>query len=110
MRTLLGFLLLFASLGAPGCATQTATNGNAGAANSNAAAGQVLVYTYEVVNTYPHDPAAFTQGLIFQDGALSVSHGLFPEKGSPGNQLIENCAKGKDVGAWVHFLAAHLLW
>jgi len=76
MRTLLGFLLLFASLGAPGCATQTATNGDAGAPNPDAAAGQVLVYTYEVVNTYPHDPAAFTQGLIFQDGALIESTGL----------------------------------
>src|SRR5438105_10038180 len=78
MRTLLGFLLLLASLGAPGCATRTATNGNAGAPapNPDAAAGQVLVYTYEVVNTYPHDPAAFTQGLIFHDGALIESTGL----------------------------------
>jgi glutamine cyclotransferase len=26
-----------------------------------------VVYTYTVVNTYPHDPAAFTQGLIYLD-------------------------------------------
>jgi glutamine cyclotransferase len=80
MRILLGFLLLFAALGAPGCATQTATDENAAApaANSNAgpAAGPVPVYTYEVVNTYPHDPSAFTQGLIFQDGAFIESTGL----------------------------------
>jgi glutamine cyclotransferase len=27
-------------------------------------------YTYEIVNTYPHDPGAFTQGLAFEDGLL----------------------------------------
>lgn len=26
------------------------------------------LYTYRVVNTYPHDPAAYTQGLIVRDG------------------------------------------
>lgn len=30
----------------------------------------VPVYTYQVVNTYPHDPNAFTQGLIYVDGQL----------------------------------------
>jgi glutaminyl-peptide cyclotransferase len=33
-------------------------------------------YTYEVVNIYPHDPSAFTQGLIYQDGHLYESTGL----------------------------------
>ena len=33
-------------------------------------------YTYEVVNVYPHDPTAFTQGLIYQDGYLYESTGL----------------------------------
>lgn len=33
-------------------------------------------YTYEVVNVYPHDPTAFTQGLIYQDGHLYESTGL----------------------------------
>ncbi|WP_121665604.1 glutaminyl-peptide cyclotransferase [Mesonia aquimarina] len=28
------------------------------------------VYTYEIVNTYPHDPAAFTQGLEFYKDTL----------------------------------------
>jgi glutaminyl-peptide cyclotransferase len=35
--------------------------------------------TYEVVNVYPHDPAAFTQGLIFHDGYLYESTGLYGE-------------------------------
>ena len=30
---------------------------------------------YEVVNTYPHDPAAYTQGLLFADGVLYESTG-----------------------------------
>ena len=34
-------------------------------------------YGYEVVNVYPHDPEAFTQGLIFKDGFLYESTGLF---------------------------------
>ncbi len=35
--------------------------------------------TYEVLNVYPHDPDAFTQGLIFLDGNLYESTGLYGE-------------------------------
>jgi glutamine cyclotransferase len=28
------------------------------------------LYTYRVVNVFPHDPAAFTQGLVYQDGVF----------------------------------------
>jgi glutamine cyclotransferase len=35
--------------------------------------------TYEVLNVYPHDPQAFTQGLIYQDGYLFESTGLYGE-------------------------------
>ena len=35
-----------------------------------------IVDTYRVVNTYPHDPAAYTQGLIYRDGFLFESTGL----------------------------------
>jgi glutaminyl-peptide cyclotransferase len=38
-------------------------------------AAQAPVYGYTVVNTYPHDPEAFTQGLIFRDGVLYESTG-----------------------------------
>jgi glutamine cyclotransferase/nitroreductase len=31
---------------------------------------------FKVVNTYPHDPKAFTQGLIYRDGVLYESTGL----------------------------------
>jgi glutamine cyclotransferase len=76
MRNLLGLLLLTASLAAPGCSAGTGANTNAATTNANAAAVETPTYTYEVVNTYPHDPAAFTQGIIFQDGALIESTGL----------------------------------
>lgn len=33
-------------------------------------------YSYRVVNTYPHDPSAFTQGLIYRDGYLYESTGI----------------------------------
>ena len=35
-------------------------------------------YGYEIVATYPHDPAAFTQGLEFHDGILLESTGRHP--------------------------------
>jgi glutamine cyclotransferase len=34
------------------------------------------VYTYRVKNVYPHDPFAFTQGLVYQDGFLYEGTGL----------------------------------
>jgi glutaminyl-peptide cyclotransferase len=33
------------------------------------------VYSYEIVNTFNHDPKAFTQGLVFRDGFLYESTG-----------------------------------
>lgn len=33
--------------------------------------------TYEVVNTFPHDPMAFTQGLLYHTGYLYESTGLY---------------------------------
>ena len=40
--------------------------------NSNA-----IIYTYNIVNTYPHDRDAFTEGLVFEDGVLYEGTGLF---------------------------------
>ena len=34
-----------------------------------------IFYTYHVVNTYPHDTGAFTEGLVFDDGVLYESTG-----------------------------------
>lgn len=35
------------------------------------------VFTYEVVDVFPHDPDAFTQGLILKDGYFYESTGLY---------------------------------
>jgi glutamine cyclotransferase len=35
-----------------------------------------IVYTYNIVSTYPHDRDAFTQGLVFEDGVLYEGTGL----------------------------------
>ena len=40
--------------------------------NSNA----IPVYSYKIVNTYPHDQSAFTEGLVFEDGVLYEGTGL----------------------------------
>jgi glutamine cyclotransferase len=37
----------------------------------------IPVYSYNIVNTYPHDPDAFTQGLVFDDGVLYEGTGLY---------------------------------
>ena len=36
----------------------------------------IATWTYEVVKTFPHDPKAFTQGLVFEDGFLYEGTGL----------------------------------
>lgn len=40
------------------------------------AQGSLPVLSYTVVRSYPHDPQAFTQGLIYRDGFLYESTGL----------------------------------
>jgi glutaminyl-peptide cyclotransferase len=48
----------------------------AGAAAPSPPSDGLPAYTYEVVNTYPHDPKAFTEGLFYKDGLLYESTGL----------------------------------
>ena len=76
-----GLFLLTLALGGGGCDGGAAANGPKGGApmpkgTPPPAAEQVPVYGYEVVNTFPHDASAFTQGLVFHDGALVESTGL----------------------------------
>lgn len=40
-------------------------------------AEQVPVYGYEVVQSWPHDSQSFTQGLVFHDGVLYESAGMY---------------------------------
>jgi glutaminyl-peptide cyclotransferase len=48
-----------------------------GGAASTVAPAPIIVPSldYSIVNTYPHDPGAFTQGLLFHDGFLYESTG-----------------------------------
>ena len=46
----------------------------------------VLQLTYEIVNTYPHDVEAFTQGLLYDDGFLYESTG---KKGKSSLRKVE---------------------
>lgn len=43
------------------------------------AAGHAPIYTYEIVHTFPHERDAFTQGLVFLDGILIESTGLYQQ-------------------------------
>jgi len=72
-------IAIFALLGGCGRAgnspTDTASQASA-TPSKRVAGGDPPVYSYEVVHTYPHDPAAYTQGLIFANGFFYESTGL----------------------------------
>lgn len=46
---------------------------NPNQSNSN----EAIAYTYSIVNTYPHDTSAYTEGLLFSDGMLFESTGEY---------------------------------
>jgi glutamine cyclotransferase len=45
--------------------------------SDNPLASEPANYTYTIVNVYPHDQTAFTQGLVFEDGTLYEGTGLW---------------------------------
>ena len=38
-------------------------------------------YSYDVINSFPHDPAAFTQGLVFVNDTLHEGTGRYGQSG-----------------------------
>ena len=91
-------LLIFLTLpacGAGGGAANTSTQSNPSTSSSAgqkaAPVEEVPVYAYEIVETYPHDPKAYTQGLVFHDGMLYESAGQY---GSSSLRKVE-LKKGK---------------
>ncbi len=46
---------------------------NADSINTNV----VPTYGYRIINTYPHDPSAFTQGLVYEGGVMYEGTGLY---------------------------------
>jgi len=57
LPALAGAVLVFSCLNLQGCLTP---------GNSDV----IPIYSYNIVNTYPHDRDAFTQGLVFENGVL----------------------------------------
>ena len=45
--------------------------------DSDTTGAQVVSYSYRVVRSYPHDRSAWTQGLVYKDGLLLESTGLY---------------------------------
>jgi glutamine cyclotransferase len=82
-------LLLFLTLPACGGGSDSVTiyRPTPAPATSNAASNarvspsveEIPVYSYEVVESYPHDPRAYTQGLVIYDGTLYESTGQYGE-------------------------------
>jgi glutaminyl-peptide cyclotransferase len=54
-------------------------NNSAGNAAIKTNSSLPTVSTYEIINTYRHDPDAFTQGLVFHNGFLYESTGQYGE-------------------------------
>ena len=68
-RLILTLALSLASLQCNAGANSGSTT-NKGAENTNANTAAPVKYGYEIVHIYPHDRAAFTQGLVFINGKL----------------------------------------
>src|SRR6476660_4403810 len=69
-----GVLLILASMRSEPTAQPSGANSNRSLTGSDGRARQV---SYEVVNSYPHDPSSFTQGLLWADGGFYESTGLY---------------------------------
>jgi glutamine cyclotransferase len=71
-------VLVLIALLTPLPATAQTTAAPAPAAATAAGPAPIPIYGFEVVNRYPHDPGAFTQGLEFHNGELLESTGRSP--------------------------------
>lgn len=63
-------------LGLAGCGREAETKIGNVPPSPAAVAGTPLQYGYGVINVWPHDPSAFTQGLVFRNGGFLESTGL----------------------------------
>ena len=66
LSAMAGAVLVFSCLNLEGCSSPD---------NSDV----IPVYSYSIVNTYPHDSDAFTQGLVFEDGFLYEGTGRYEQ-------------------------------
>ncbi|MBN1505686.1 MAG: glutaminyl-peptide cyclotransferase [Sedimentisphaerales bacterium] len=61
----------------PATASPPPATSNEQPATHNPQRSAVAHYGYRVVKTYPHDPQAFTQGLVYENGILYEGTGLY---------------------------------
>ena len=71
------YLLILISLFVFSCKTETAIPSKGNTIPVTQSGNKVASYDYEIVNTYKHDPKAFTQGLVYQNGFLYESTGNY---------------------------------
>lgn len=78
MRRTIALVLILGATMLVGCGSGGAPAGALATASPTAAgaSGAPSVSSYAVVNSWPHDPTAFTEGLIFDHGAFYESIGL----------------------------------
>ena len=74
-RTLLGLLIVVGTLSICSCQNTPESTDYPGPVDSTGSY-DIPLYRYEVVNIYPHDRNAFTQGLVFENGFLYEGTGL----------------------------------
>jgi len=81
LSTCLAGLWLICAGGCPSKASQDSnqppTTTNEQRTTNNQQPPAVIHYRYKVIRTYPHDPQAFTQGLVYEDGVLYEGTGLY---------------------------------
>ncbi len=68
---LLLIVIIFLSLSVQSCSS------NSNNINNNNNDNTTPILSYEIINIFPHDPESFTQGLIWDDGYLYESTGLY---------------------------------
>ena len=59
-----------------GLVASLSAGGGIGASSQTPARSTATVARYQVVHVFPHDPQAFTQGLVYLDGVLYEGTGL----------------------------------
>lgn len=69
-------LLLIIALLLPACGARAATQGVSSPVVNAPALTEPPTDTFQVLNHWPHDPSAFTEGLVYANGAFFESTGL----------------------------------
>src|SRR2546423_15354379 len=97
MRFLILLLVLSISMACSDGANTSKSNISSGSPSPTKGC-PLPVCGYEIVNSYPHDPNAFTEGLFFHDGYLYESTGG-REAGASTLRKVE-LTSGKVVQQW----------